>query len=101
MSLPTLVSWLRRDSWLSCCAALTLALYVWLMFLKPGGEGWGRGWNMVAFFLYAAPAALACGAIAFWRRTKLTGVARALATAAGIAGLAFPVVCLVAIRLKA
>ena len=51
--------------------------------------------------MYAAPTAFACGSIAMWRKGKVVGFARTVATTAGIAGLVFPVLCLIAIRLKA
>ena len=92
---------LRKDIWLSGSVVIVLILYVWLLFLRPGGEGWGRGWNMVAFLLYAAPTAFVSGAVAIWRSSKASGHVRKIATLAGVAGLVFPLVCILAIRLKA
>ena len=80
---------------------LTAAAYVTLIFIRPTGENWGRGWNLVAFLFYSAPAALVAGAVALWRKGKTTGQARKIAGFAALCALAFPVICLVAIRAKA
>lgn len=78
-----------------------VALYGWLVLLRPGGEGWGRGWNMIAFLFYAAPTAVVAAAVAVWRRPKAAGVLSRAAPWIAAAGFVFPLVCLIAIRLKA
>ena len=90
-----------KDMWLLVAVGAIAGLYVWLFLLRPGGEGWGRGWNMVAFLFYAAPTAVLAAATAAWRRSKAQGLARKAALWAAVAGFAFPVVCVLAIRLKA
>ena len=58
---------LYKDLWLSGSMLAVLGVYVTLFFIRPTGEGWGYGWNMVAFLLYASPAALLASALAGWR----------------------------------
>lgn len=89
------------DRWLCVVLLLITALYVGLFFLKPSGENWGRGWNMVAFLFYATPVALVAGALALWRRTKVKDPARAAASFATMAAWVFPVVCVFTIWAKA
>lgn len=90
-----------HDLALLLAAGVIVALYVWLALLRPGGEGWGRGWNMVAFLFYAAPSAVVAAAVAIWRRSKESGVLRRMAPWAAAAGFLFPLVCVIAIRVKA
>jgi hypothetical protein len=85
---------------LSAVAAV-VALYVTLALIQPTGEGWGRGWNLIAFWFYASPIAAISGAIAFWRGRKASGTFRQLCYLAGIASLAFPIVSAAVIKLKA
>lgn len=90
----------RLDPTLLLAAAVVVVLYVWLVLLRPGGEGWGRGWNMVAFLFYSAPTAVVAGGVAVWRHSKASGVLRRLALWAAAAGFVFPLVCIIAIRAK-
>lgn len=90
----------RMDIWLLLAAAVVAALYVWMVLLRPGGESWGRGWNMVAFLIYATPVAIVAATIAVWRRSKVQGPLRRAAAWAAAAGFAFPLVCAAVIRLK-
>ena len=90
-----------QDRWLAAALLLTAFLYIALMLLRPSGEGWGRGWNMVAFLIYSAPASLAAGAIAWWRTGKTVGRAKGAARGLAVLAFVFPLVCMVAIRLKA
>ena len=91
---------LYKDLWLSGSMLAVLGVYVALFFIRPTGEGWGYGWNMVAFLLYASPAALLASALAGWRSGKVAGAARTLARGTVAAGLIFPVICFVALRAK-
>jgi len=90
-----------KDPWLCAAMLLTAAVYVTLIFIRPTGENWGRGWNLVAFLFYSAPTALVAGAVALWRKGKTTGQARKIAGLVAFCALVFPVVCVVAIRAKA
>lgn len=89
-----------HDLTLLLATGVIAGLYVWLVLLRPGGEGWGRGWNMVAFLFYAAPTAVIAGAVAAWRRSKTSGLLKRLASWAAAAGFLFPLVCIIAIRAK-
>lgn len=91
----------REDRWLCAALLATAAVYVALVFLRPTGENWGRGWNMIAFLLYAAPSAVVAGAVACWRLKKTTGQARNVAVFVAWSAFLFPIVCAVTIRLKA
>jgi hypothetical protein len=90
-----------EDRWVAAAALITLGLYVALAFIQPDGEGFGRGWNLIAFLIYASPAALGAGLVALWRIARTAGSAKVVAAWTSAAGLAFPIVCIVAIRLKA
>lgn len=91
----------QPDLWLVAAAVATAGLYVVLAFIKPGGEGWGRGWNLVAFWLYGSPSALLLAAMAFWRAARNVATSRRLARLVGLLALIFPVVAALVIRLKA
>lgn len=41
----------RGDWVLKTMAAVVIALYVALLAIQPGGEGWGYGWNVIGFLL--------------------------------------------------
>ena len=97
----TLTASVLGDRWLFAVLLITAALYVTLIFLRPTGENWGRGWNMVAFLIYSTPTALIAGVVALWRLGRNSGRTRKLAGLAASAALVFPIVCMVAIRLKA
>jgi len=90
-----------HDLTLLVATGVIVVLYVWLALLRPGGEGWGHGWNMVAFLFYAAPTAVVAASVAVWRRSKASGRLRRAAPWVAAAGFIFPVVCIVAIMVKA
>ncbi len=79
---------------------ITLTVYVALVFIRPTGENWGRGWNLIAFLIYSAPSALIAGVVALWRRTRTTGPARTTAGFVALGAFVFPVICIIAIRAK-
>lgn len=95
-SLPSTV-----DAWLVGAVAIIVALCIALALIKPSGENWGRGWNMLAFWLYASPAAMVSGILALWRGSKARAWQKAIARLAGALGLAFPIICIIAMRMKA
>lgn len=97
-SLPTSVT---GDRWLLGALAVLLLAYGVLAVLKPSGEGFGRGWNMIAFFLYGAPTAFAAGLVAWWRHARVRGPARRAAAWGAAAGLLFPALALLVMRLRA
>lgn len=88
-----------RDPWLLAASAATTAIYLALLFIQPSGDEWGRGWNLVAFWFYASPAAVLAGLLAFWRSRKAVG-ARRIPYMVGALGLAFPLVCALILPLK-
>lgn len=94
---PTLL----REKWTLATVLVVAALYLWLFQIRPSGEGWGRGWNMVAFLFYASPAAVVAGAVALWRSGKTVGSLKRWAFVAAALGLAFPIIAIIVIRLRA
>lgn len=90
-----------KDRWLTAALCVTAILYITLLLIRPSGEGWGRGWNMIAVLIYGSPTALAMGLIALWRREKTSGNARKVAAWLSLAALTFPIICMFVIRLKA
>lgn len=95
--LPTQV---HKDRWLLATSLVVLALCIALAFLRPTGDGWGRGWNMIAFLLYASPAAVLSGVLALWRINKVDGRARVVAMLVSAVGLFFPLICIAVLRAK-
>ena len=94
--LPKLLS----ERWILGSLATVLALYVTLVSMKPSGEGFGRGWNLIAFWLYGSPVALVMGGIGFWRSGKTRGELKILALVVACLALCFPVVAILVMRAK-
>lgn len=91
---------LLDERWILAAMIITSALYVALLLLRPSGEGWGRGWNLVAFWLYASPAAVVTGAVALWRAMKSKAL-RPIASGVGVVALVFPLVAMLVIQARA
>ena len=98
---PTVARSVVKDLWLLLALVVTVASYAYLLFLRPTGENWGRGWNMVAFFIYAAPVSGLSASIALWRAVKSVGTVRKVATGVAIAALVFTPIALVVMRSRA
>lgn len=92
---------LLADRWLLGALGCTVLLYLTLLLLRPTGENWGRGWNLIAFWLYGTPTSLVAVAVALWRIRKTSGSARRVAGWLAAGAFVFPVVCGVVIRMKA
>ncbi|MCB4358883.1 hypothetical protein [Quatrionicoccus australiensis] len=90
-----------KDRWLTVALLATAVLYFVLLLLRPSGEGWGRGWNMVAFVIYSVPTSIVAGAVALWRVGKVSGQARRVAVWLTAAAFIFPIVCILVVRMKA
>ena len=86
------------DRWLLLALVITATIYMFLVFLRPTGENWGRGWNMVVFLIYSAPAAALAAGIALWRSARTTGTVSRAAVWVGIAAVAFTPIAIVVIR---
>lgn len=91
----------RRERWTPVLAIIVVALYAALLHIQPAGENWGRGWNLLAFWMYASPAALVVGALAAWRAPRAQGLLRRVGIAAAWLGLLFPLVAIAVLRAKA
>lgn len=90
----------RGDWVLKTMAAVVIALYVALLAIQPGGEGWGYGWNVIGFLLYAVPGALLAGAVAAWRSRKLLMRDAWVSRIAIYGSVAFPLVAAIIARIK-
>lgn len=91
---------LLHERWVFGSGVALTALYVALIALKPSGEGFGRGWNLIAFWIYGSPAALALGGIGFWRSSKTSGKLKIVALVLAWLGVAFPVLAMLVMRAK-
>ena len=91
---------LLRERWIFGSAIALAALYVVLISMKPSGEGFGRGWNLIAFWIYGSPVALALGGIGFWRWRKTNGKLKILSLVLAWLGVAFPVLAMLLMRAK-
>lgn len=89
------------DIWLLCLKILIVFAYVSLMFMKPSGEGWGRGWNLVAYWIYLAPTVLVLGALHAWRQKVIAVKYNGIDTFTLVAAFIFPIIALIILKLKA
>lgn len=91
----------KYDIWLAVCKTLIFCGYVSLLFIKPTGEGWGRGWNLVAYWMYAAPAVVILGGLHVWRQRAIAKPFKGLDACFTFFAFIFPVVSFVVLKLKA
>lgn len=92
---------LSLDPWLFVLNIFIVSAYISLIFVKPSGEGWGRGWNLVAYWLYLAPIVFIAGGLHLWRQKKSPIARSKLHLIVLIAAFIFPLISLAAIKLKA
>ncbi len=62
---------------------------------------WGRSWNLIAYWVYSAPAALIMASLYLWRQRCLKVVSQRLDKVFLAAAFLYPVISIVAIKLKA
>jgi len=91
---------LLREGWILGLAVAISALYVALIVMRPSGEGFGRGLNLVAFWVYGSPTAFVLGLFSLWRANKTTEGLKNLAVLIGSLGVSFPVVAMLVIRTR-
>ena len=91
---------LLREQWILGLALAIAALYITLIVMRPSGEGFGRGSNLVAFWVYGSPTAFVLGLFSLWRANKTTEGLKHLAVVIGSLGVSFPVVAMLVIRTK-
>lgn len=89
-----------RDAWFVLSALVAAAAYVALPFLQPTGENWGRGWNLVAFWLYSAPLVGIAGLVMIWRLSRNSAAAGVASWLLPVAAFAYPLVAYLVIRSK-
>lgn len=89
-----------QDSWLLLLKLLVILAYVSLIFIKPSGEGWGRGWNLIAYWMYLSPTILAIGALHAWRQKIIAIKYKGIDKLTLVTALIFPIISLVVIKLK-
>lgn len=87
-----------RDRWFAVATLLVVAAYVALPFLRPSGEGWGRGWNLVAYWFYSAPAVGIAGLVMAWRLVRAGAAVRAATWLLPLAAFLYPLAAYLAIR---
>jgi hypothetical protein len=92
---------LRHDIGLLLLKVLILSAYVALIFIKPAGEGWGRGWNLIAYWIYAAPAVLIVGGLHVWRQKVIAKKSNGFDALITFLAFIFPLVALLVLKLKA
>ena len=81
-----------RDVWLVVASLAMVAAYAALPFLRPSGEGWGRGWNLVAYWFYSTPIVLLTGIVMAWRMLRAEAAARRAAWLLPMAAMLYPLV---------
>lgn len=89
-----------RDRWLWVSTLIAAAAYVALPFLRPTGENWGRGWNLVAFWFYSAPVVVIAGIVMCWRLLRAESRSGAAAFLLPAVAFLYPLVAYFAIRAK-
>jgi len=89
-----------RDTWLLLLKILVILAYTSLIFIKPSGEGWGRGWNLVAYWIYLAPTILVVGALHAWRQKIIAMKYKGIDTFTLVFAFMFPIISLVILKLK-
>ena len=87
-----------RDVWLVVASLAMVAAYAALPFLRLSGEGWGRGWNLVAYWFYSTPIVLLTGIVMAWRMLRAEAAARRAAWLLPMAALLYPLVAYLVIR---
>lgn len=91
---------LLNERWILGTAVALAALYVALILMQPSGEGFGRGWNLIAFWIYGSPVALVLGGIGFWRANKTGDELKHISLVLAWLGVGFPVVAMLVMRAK-
>lgn len=93
----------KKPDWDICLSLLKILIvsaYISLIFIKPTGENWGRGWNLVAYWIYVAPTILVVGGLHIWRQKAITHKSRGLDILFLAFAFMFPVISLIAMKLK-
>lgn len=91
----------KYDIWLTACKTLILCAYISLIFIKPTGEGWGRGWNLVAYWMYVAPAVVILGGLHIWRQRAIGKEFNRFDAVFTFLAFVFPFIAFVILKLKA
>lgn len=90
-----------KDIWLYALRILIFCAYISLIFIKPTGEGWGRGWNLVAYWMYVAPAVFILGGLHVWRQRAIGKEFNRFDAAFTFLAFVFPLVAFITLKLKA
>lgn len=90
----------HHDIGLVSLKSLVLCAYISLIFIKPTGEGWGRGWNLIGYWLYVSPAVFILGGLHLWRQKVTAKKSHGIDTLCVLLAFVFPVIAAVAIKLK-
>ncbi len=88
------------DIWLWILKILVILSYVSLKFIKPSGEGWGYGWNLIAYWVYLAPSVLIFGGLHIWRQRAIALKSKPVDSIVLVAAFIFPLVSFIVLKLK-
>jgi hypothetical protein len=91
---------LHQDFGLLLLKLLMLAAYISLLFIKPAGEGWGRGWNLVAYWMYVTPTVLVLGGLHVWRQRTIAKKFSSFDALMTVLAFIFPLVSLAVLKFK-
>lgn len=89
-----------RDPWLVAAVVTTAAAYLALAWIRPTGENWGRGWNLVAFWFYSSPVVGIAGVVMCWRLVRGRFGLGLVSACLPMVALLYPLVAYFVIRAK-
>lgn len=89
-----------NDPWIALIRALIGVCFLGLVLIKPSGEGWGRAWNLIAYWIFSAPAALMLASLYLWRQRQLKTISQGWDKAFLAAAFLYPLISIVAIKWK-
>jgi hypothetical protein len=77
-----------------------LGTYSWLGLARPTGDGWGRGWNLIGFWIYSAPVVFLTGIVGLIRSNNKEGKNRLIALLISVGCVLYPLISFLVIREK-
>ncbi len=90
------------DPWIALLLRVLIgACWLGLLLIRPSGEGWGRAWNLVAYWIYSAPFTLILGGL-YWahlrrRKARVHGLDKVMLGAAW----SYPLIAFLVLKFKA
>jgi hypothetical protein len=99
-TMPRINSYITRDVLLLLIKLGILIPYGYLIFISPSGEGWGHGWNLIAYWLFASPFIILMGLLHIWRQKKLKNPSLIIDQLTALFAFLFPVLSLMVLNFK-